>query len=430
MATPHVAGAVALLWSARPELRRDIVGTENILNHSAVPVPSFECSSNGRVPNNSYGWGRLDVKSAVDIATRSLGRVTSMGYGLPGVTVHFARISGSGSVPPPVTTDAQGKWSQDRIRSGFPLYGISQARKLSLRSAMARVYRHHNCDLFHDDFETTSGADSGQSSDAMKTRVTRSPRIAAGFIERGEVVAFPTETVYGLGASLLNEDAIRKVFRAKGRPADNPLIAHVASREQILIIARKIPPIAEKLIEAFFPGPITLVLPRHPSVPRIATAGLDTIGVRMPRHTIAQELISHFGGPLAAPSANLSGRPSPTRWQDAKADLDGRIACILKGDQTEVGLESTVVDCTGKGLVVLRAGAVTLEDLESVAGRVRVARHTPGKTPKSPGHEVPSLCARSTSQDCRSSGRNTIPRAFGVYRNYVRVSREQVSTHS
>ena len=219
----------------------------------------------------------------------------------------------------------------------------------------------------------------------MKTRVTRSPRVAASFIERGEVVAFPTETVYGLGASLFNEDAIRKVFRAKGRPADNPLIAHLASREQILIIARKIPPVAEKLIEAFFPGPITLVLPRHPLVPRIATAGLDTIGVRMPRHAIAQELISHFGGPLAAPSANLSGRPSPTRWQDVKADLDGRIACILKGDQTEVGLESTVVDCTGKGLVVLRAGAVTLEDLESVAGRVRVARHTTGKTPKSPG---------------------------------------------
>jgi serine protease AprX len=113
MATPHVAGAIALLWSAHPELRRDIVATENILNHSAVPVPSFECASNGRVPNNTYGWGRLDIKSAVDIATKSLGRVTSMGFGLPGVTVHFARISGSGSVPPPVITDAQGKWSQN-----------------------------------------------------------------------------------------------------------------------------------------------------------------------------------------------------------------------------------------------------------------------------------------------------------------------------
>jgi L-threonylcarbamoyladenylate synthase len=219
----------------------------------------------------------------------------------------------------------------------------------------------------------------------MKTRVTRLPRVAAGFIEHGEVVAFPTETVYGLGAALFNEDAIRKVFRAKGRPADNPLIAHVASREQILVIARTIPPIAEKLIEAFFPGPITLVLPRHPSVPRIATAGLDTIGVRMPRHAIAQELISYYGSPLAAPSANLSGQPSPTRWQDVKADLDGRIACILKGDQTEVGLESTVVDCTGKSPVVLRAGAVTLEDLESVAGTVKIARHRPDERPKSPG---------------------------------------------
>jgi len=256
----------------------------------------------------------------------------------------------------------------------------------------------------------------------MKTRVTRSPRIAAGFIARGEVVAFPTETVYGLGAGLFNEGAIRKVFRAKGRPADNPLIAHVASHEQILLVARKIPKIADKLIEAFFPGPITLVLPRHASVPRIATAGLDTIGVRMPRHAVAQELIAHYGNPLAAPSANLSGRPSPTNWHAVRADLDGRIACILKGDQTEVGLESTVVDCTGKTLVVLRAGAVTLEQLESVAGTVKVARVKAGAQPKSPGmkyrHYAPKASVRLVDHPDEVSSRG-----LAAYIGLTRVSR-------
>ena len=219
----------------------------------------------------------------------------------------------------------------------------------------------------------------------MKTRLTRSPRVAAEFIRRGEIVAFPTETVYGLGASVYNETAIRKIFAAKGRPADNPLIAHVASVKQIPLIVREVPPMAAMLIGAFFPGPLTLVLPRHSTVSKLATGGLETIGVRMPSHPIARELIRECGVPLVAPSANLSGRPSPTTWQAVKADLDDRISCILKGTQTELGLESTVLDCTGRTPVILRSGAVTAEQLRSIIPSTKLARRHDVTTPKSPG---------------------------------------------
>lgn len=217
------------------------------------------------------------------------------------------------------------------------------------------------------------------------TLVTASLHVAAEFIKHGEVVAFPTETVYGLGANIFDEAAIRKIFRAKGRPPDNPLIAHVASVAQIASLTSQITASAAKLIAAFFPAPLTLVLPKHASVPRLATAGLETIGVRMPRHALAREFIRVCGVPLVAPSANLSGRPSPTTWQAVKADLDGRIACILIGEQTEVGLESTVVDCTGAAPVVLRAGAVTLEQLQAVIPDSRLADQQDIGAPKSPG---------------------------------------------
>jgi len=219
----------------------------------------------------------------------------------------------------------------------------------------------------------------------MKTRLTRSPRVAAEFIRRGEIVAFPTETVYGLGANVFNETAIRKIFAAKGRPADNPLIAHVASVKHITLVARDLPPMATILIRAFFPGPLTLVLPRHSSVPKLATGGLETIGVRMPSNPIARELILACGLPLVAPSANLSGRPSPTTWQAVQSDLDGRISCILKGNQTELGLESTVVDCTGRTPVVLRSGAVTAEQLRSIIPSTKLARRPGVSAPRSPG---------------------------------------------
>src|SRR5205085_2464416 len=161
-------------------------------------------------------------------------------------------------------------------------------------------------------------------------------------IKRSGVVAFPTETVYGLGANVFDETAITKIFEAKRRPADNPLIAHVSSIEQIGLLAAEITPKARQLISAFFPGPLTIVLKKTDAVPTIATAGLDTIGVRMPLNDLARRFIEACGMPLVAPSANLSGRPSPTTWQAVLEDLDGRIDCILQGDATEIGLESTV----------------------------------------------------------------------------------------
>ena len=200
----------------------------------------------------------------------------------------------------------------------------------------------------------------------MRTVVTRSPAEAAAFIRRGELVAFPTETVYGLGADAFDATAVAKIFEAKQRPPDNPLIVHVASVDGVRTVARSVPPAAEALISAFFPGPLTIVLPRRPEIPDIVTAGLDTVGVRMPRHPVALALLEACGRPLCAPSANRSGRPSPTHWRAVLDDLDGRIACVLAGDSTEIGVESTVVDATGDEVLLLRAGGLPVETLRRV----------------------------------------------------------------
>lgn len=221
----------------------------------------------------------------------------------------------------------------------------------------------------------------------VKMKVTQSPTIAARFILHGEVVAFPTETVYGLGANIFNEEAIKKIFTAKGRPADNPLIAHVSDVSQLEFIAEEVSPIARKLIDKFFPGPLTIILPKSKRVPLIATGGLNTIGIRMPRHAIAQQFLRACGMPIVAPSANISGRPSATTWQSVRDDLDSKIGCILKGDPAHVGIESTVLDITGRFPVILRAGAVTYEQLRAVIPDVKVgSRHTED-TPKSPGQK-------------------------------------------
>jgi len=207
---------------------------------------------------------------------------------------------------------------------------------------------------------------------------------AAALIREGGLVAFPTETVYGLGADAFNSKAIAKVFAAKRRPADNPLIAHVAELSQIALLTTKITSAAERFIERFFPGPLTLVLPKSERVPEVASAGLDTIGVRMPRHPMAREFLRACGVPVVAPSANLSGRPSPTTWQAVSDDMDTRISCILKGEQTEVGLESTVVDCTGRVPVLLRAGALSLEELRLIVPATRL-RPNDATEARSPG---------------------------------------------
>ncbi len=219
----------------------------------------------------------------------------------------------------------------------------------------------------------------------MRTNLTKSPEEAAEFIKKGGVTAFPTETVYGLGADILNEAAIGKVFRAKGRPNDNPLIAHIGRLEQLDLLVSEITPMAEKFIAAFFPAPLTIVLPKAEKVPLVATAGLETIGVRMPRNDLALEFLGKCETPLVAPSANLSGKPSPTTWQAVFEDLDGKIECILQGEISEIGLESTVVDCTGEKPLILRTGAVTLEDLQKIVPAAEIYKLKLGERPKSPG---------------------------------------------
>ncbi|MDO9518538.1 MAG: L-threonylcarbamoyladenylate synthase [Methanosarcinaceae archaeon] len=193
---------------------------------------------------------------------------------------------------------------------------------------------------------------------------------AADIIKQGGTVAFPTETVYGLGADALDPVAVRKIFEAKGRPADNPLIVHIASRDSLDIIAKDIPPIAFELMDAFWPGPLTLVLKRTSAVPDITTGGLDTVAVRMPDNPVALALIKVAGTPLAAPSANTSGRPSPTTAEHVISDLSGRIDAVIDGGAVEVGVESTVLDVTSDVPAILRPGGVSLEDIKKYVGEV------------------------------------------------------------
>lgn len=200
----------------------------------------------------------------------------------------------------------------------------------------------------------------------MQTTITNEPKIVADFIKSGEVAAFPTETVYGLGADAYNEKAVRKIFKAKGRPADNPLIVHVAKKKDILVLVKEITPSAKKIIAGFFPGPVTVILKKNEIVPDVVTAGLDTIAIRMPESKIARELIRLSGVPIAAPSANLSGSPSPTNFLHVLRDMKGKIPCLLIGPAAKYGLESTVIDCTGKFPVILRPGSVTLEQIKKL----------------------------------------------------------------
>lgn len=219
----------------------------------------------------------------------------------------------------------------------------------------------------------------------METVLTESPFEAAEFIKIGGVVAFPTETVYGLGANVFDAKAVAKIFEAKQRPNDNPLIAHVGNLEQIESLVKEITPNAQKFIDAFFPAPLTLVLPKAEKVPLIATANLETIGVRMPRNETARKFLKFCETPIVAPSANLSGKPSPTDWRAVYEDLNSRIDCILQGEMTEIGLESTVVDCTSEIPLVLRSGAITLEQLQKIIPETRNYKLQKNETPKSPG---------------------------------------------
>lgn len=226
----------------------------------------------------------------------------------------------------------------------------------------------------------------------MKTLILKPTELlrAADIIKNGGLVAFPTETVYGLGANALSGEAVAKIFVAKGRPSDNPLIVHLADKAELENVARDVPQVAYELIERFAPGPLTLVLKKRPEIPNEVTAGLDTVAVRIPADPIARELIALSGVPVAAPSSNLSGKPSPTTAQHVIDDMTGRIDAIIEGGASRVGVESTVLDITGKIPVILRPGGVTLSQIREICPDCELDRHItervePQDTPKCPG---------------------------------------------
>ena len=195
---------------------------------------------------------------------------------------------------------------------------------------------------------------------------------AGNIIKNGGLVAFPTETVYGLGGDALNKASSQKIYAAKGRPSDNPLIVHICSMEALQPIVEEIPKEVERLAEAFWPGPLTIIMKKSELVPKETTGGLDTVAVRMPSHPVALKFIEYAGGYVAAPSANVSGRPSPTKAKYVVEDMNGRIEMILDGDGIDIGLESTIVDMTGEVPMILRPGYITKEMLEKVLGEVSV----------------------------------------------------------
>jgi L-threonylcarbamoyladenylate synthase len=214
---------------------------------------------------------------------------------------------------------------------------------------------------------------------------------AAKIIKNGGVVAFPTETVYGLGANGLDVEAVKKIFRAKGRPQDNPLILHVCSIDQVEELVEEIPNIAKVCMERFWPGPLTIIFRKSSIVPDIITAGLDTVAIRMPNHSIALELIRFSDGPIAAPSANISGRPSPTSAKHVIEDMMGKVDMIIDGGSTGIGLESTVLDLSGDKPMILRPGGITEEDLRKIIPNVSldfaIIKEDENLIPKSPGQK-------------------------------------------
>ena len=226
----------------------------------------------------------------------------------------------------------------------------------------------------------------------MKTRVLNGEQAeeAARLLRGGGLVALPTETVYGLGANGLDPEAVGRIFAAKGRPQDNPLILHVPSADWLDRYCLDIPPLARRLAERFWPGPLTLILRRRPVVPDATTGGLDTVGVRCPDHPVTRDIIRRAGVPVAAPSANTSGRPSCTTAAHVLEDMDGRIDAVVDGGGCTVGVESTILDLTADPPRLLRPGGLPLEELEAAAGRIVVDKAVTGllaegERPRAPG---------------------------------------------
>lgn len=243
---------------------------------------------------------------------------------------------------------------------------------------------------------------------------------AAKALFMGELVAFPTETVYGLGGNALSGETVKKIYAAKGRPSDNPLIVHIANKEDVYKLAKTVPEKAEKILDALCPGPITMVLLKSDIVPDEVTAGGKTVAIRIPENEIARELILKSGVPVAAPSANVSGRPSPTRAEHVIEDLGDRIAYVVDGGACDVGLESTVVDLTVDPPRILRPGGVTQEMLSSLLGEVLgyAPKDADETAPKSPGmkykHYAPSApLTVFDGENCREEIKNAILKETG-----------------
>ena len=233
------------------------------------------------------------------------------------------------------------------------------------------------------------------SSEEAKTVV-----IAADIIKAGGLVAIPTETVYGLGANGLDEAAVAKIFEAKGRPQDNPLILHICGPEQIELFCRDIPESAYRLAEKFWPGPLTMVLPARECVPKRTTGGLDTVAVRCPDNDVTRQVIRLAGVPVAAPSANISGKPSTTTAQHVLHDHDGRIDAVVDGGPCRVGLESTIVDLTGDRPRLLRPGGVTPEELQEVLGDLVIDKAVTAQIDKDAVVKAPGMKYKHYAPDC------------------------------
>jgi len=265
----------------------------------------------------------------------------------------------------------------------------------------------------------------------MKTKIFGKEGIseAAEILKGGGLVAFPTETVYGLGGNGLDKEAAKKIYAAKGRPSDNPLILHVSSIEEVYPLVKALPEKAKKLMEAFWPGPLTLVLPKSDIVPKESTGGLETVALRSPENALTLDLIRACGFPIAGPSANLSGRPSPTEASHVFEDLGGRIEGILEDGAVGIGVESTIVDLSENCPTLLRPGAITIEDLEEVLGeKVAIDPTLLGKsmaegfTPKAPGmkyrHYAPKaemILFKKKEEDETRSGQEEIAKFILSY---------------
>ncbi len=220
---------------------------------------------------------------------------------------------------------------------------------------------------------------------------TEELRVVCNLIRNGEIIIFPTETVYGIGANALDANAVGKIFAAKGRPSDNPLIVHLADRNKIQEVAQDITEVEQELIDNFMPGPFTLILKRKPIIPDIVTAGLDTVAIRIPENIIAKGIITYSGVPIAAPSANISGKPSGTKIEDIRKELEGKVSAIVDGGETKIGIESTVVKVIDEVPVVLRPGKITPEQIDAVIGRVRIDKNILGTLNKDEVAESPGM---------------------------------------